>query len=235
MTPFYIGQNDTKSAYIVGEEARHCVKVMRKKSGDHVVGVDGKGNMLVGKIVDIKKQLVELQILERHAEWGEKSQQIHLLVSPLHKADRFEWLVEKATELGVTHIVPYLSKHTVKTGLRAERLERIMISAMKQCLRSRVPALSELQSLDEAIAACNSEVRLIGHGPSGQAFTEQGPALAVAQDITILIGPEGDFSEDELETALTAGFAPVSLGENRLRSETAAIHMMGLVKHFAGY
>ena len=235
MTPFYISQSDSKTAFLLGEEARHCVKVMRKKTGDHIIGVDGKGNMLVGKIVGMKKQLVELKVLEQKSEWGEKSQQIYLLVSPLHKADRFEWLLEKATELGVTHILPYVSKHTVKTGIRLDRLERIMVSAMKQCMRSRLPKLEEVQMLEDAILAIDAEVRLMGHGPTGQPFSEVGPAIAKASSIAILVGPEGDFAEQELQFAQEAGFLPLSLGENRLRSETAAIHMMGLVKHYAGY
>jgi 16S rRNA (uracil1498-N3)-methyltransferase len=236
MTPFFFSKINEKDAWLEGEEARHCLKVMRFKVNDRALGIDGKGYMYLGKIAEITKKGVRMEILERHENWGEKPQQIFLFVSPLHKADRFEWLVEKATELGVTHIVPYLSRHTVKTGLRLDRLVRIMVSAIKQCLRSRTPEISEPVSLQEAIEAIEEGgVRVMGHGPTGNPIDKLAVNWDEADRVYILIGPEGDFAEDELQLCEEAGFVPLSLGSNRLRSETAAIHLMGLVKNRIGY
>lgn len=236
MTPFFFSKIIGKEAWLEGEEARHCLKVMRFKTGDRAVGIDGKGGMYLGKIAEINKKEVRLDILEQQQNWGEKPEQIYLFVSPLHKADRFEWLVEKATELGVTHIVPYLSRHTVKTGLRIDRLQRIMLSAVKQCMRSRIPEIDEPISLDEALDSMEQGgIRIIGHGPSGVPMQELEIKWPGEDRIYLMIGPEGDFAEDELQSCRDAGFLTVSMGENRLRSETAAIHLLGLVKNTIGY
>lgn len=236
MTPFFFSKIIDKDAWLEGEEARHCLKVMRFKTGDRALGIDGKGSMYLGKIVEINKREVRLEILEHHQNWGEKPQQIYLFVSPLHKADRFEWLVEKATELGVTHIVPYLSRHTVKTGLRIDRLQRIMLSAVKQCLRSRIPEITDPVSFTDALETIEEGgTRIIGHGPTGAPIGDLSIDWASTERSYLIIGPEGDFAEEELQLCLEAGFQTVSMGSNRLRSETAAIHLMGLVKNLIGY
>ena len=218
-----------------GEEARHCLKVMRHRPGERVIGVDGKGMMLSCLIVETHKDAVTLEILEREAEWGEKPLQVWLAVSLLHKPDRFEWLLEKAVELGVNKIVPYVGKHTVKTGMRLDRMERILLAALKQCMRSRMPEILDAQPLQSALRAMPADLRLMAH-IEGKAL-EAGFTARVRQagSVALLIGPEGDFAPEELEAAAAAGYQHVSLGQNRLRSETAAIHMLSVVKHLAGY
>lgn len=235
MTPFYISQVAGDTAFLLGEEAHHCIKVLRKKVGDEIIGIDGAGQMLVCKVRALGRDQMELQVLERHLGWGEKQQRIYLLISPLHKPDRFEWLVEKAVELGVTDIVPYVGKHTVKTGLRADRMERIMIAALKQCMRSQLPVLHDPVSLTKAMAIAQAEIALVAHADLGQPIGHAQFPFATAAAASILIGPEGDFAPEELAEALAAGYRPVTLGQNRLRSETAAIHLLGLVKFFFGY
>jgi 16S rRNA (uracil1498-N3)-methyltransferase len=235
MTPFYIAKVAGETAYLLGEEAHHSIKVLRKKAGDEIIGIDGHGRMLLCKVKSLGKDLVEMQVIEKQEEWGEHAFQIHLLISPLHKPDRFEWLVEKAVELGVTDIVPYIGKHTVKTGLRIDRMERIMVAAMKQSMRSRLPRLHEPAHLSEAIAASKADWQLVAHADLGQPISTHISAMEGAASACILIGPEGDFAAEELDEALQSGFLPVSLGQNRLRSETAAIHLLGLVKNIFGY
>lgn len=235
MTPFYIGKVEGEAAWLFGEEAQHCVKVMRMKPGDRVVGVDGAGHMLVGVIEGISRDVVTMRVVERHAAWGEKPQAVVLLVSPLHKPDRLEWLVEKAVELGVTAIVPYVGKHTVKTGLRIDRLERIMVAALKQSMRSQLPRIHEPVPFKAALTMLPEGPRLIGHAELGKPIDTYRPDFHAAAAASLLIGPEGDFAEEEVAAALAAGFKPVSLGTNRLRSETAAIHLLGLVKNLFGY
>ena len=237
MTPFIFSNVDAKHAraWIYDEEAKHCMKVMRKRQGEEVIGIDGKGNMYRARILELGKRSIELSIMEVVPDWGEKPQTIRLLVSPLHKADRFEWLVEKAVELGATAITPYLGKHTVKTGVRLERLQRIALAALKQSLRSRLPQITEPEPFEEVVANCDGAVKLMGHGPSGKPFREQIDFIGNAASIDLLIGPEGDFSESELQFAQDSGFSPIALGSNRLRSETAAIHLLGLVKSAMAY
>lgn len=235
MTPFYISQTSAQFVYLQGEEAHHCIKVMRKKPGDEIIAVDGKGAMLVCTVVSLGRDQVEMTVVARHAGWGEKAQRIFLMVSPLHKPDRFEWLVEKAVELGVTDILPYVGKHTVKTGLRRDRMERIMIAALKQCMRSHLPAFHEAMSLKEAIAVAQADVKLVAHAELGKPISTYAASFETAGSASILIGPEGDFAVEELELALEKGYAPTSLGLNRLRSETAAIHLLGIVKNVFGY
>lgn len=237
MTPFIFSDLDLKAqtAWLYGDEAKHCVKVMRKRPGEAVIGIDGRGWMHSARIKSTTRQGIEVAIESSVENWGEKPQQIRLLVSPLHKADRFEWLVEKAVELGVTTIAPYLGKHTVKTGLRLDRLERIAIAALKQSMRSRLPEILEPVVLEEALEAAEGEVRLLGHGPSGLPFAGFAAEVGAAGAVDLLIGPEGDFDEGELDLAQAAGFRAVGLGLNRLRSETAAIHLLGLVKSAMAY
>jgi len=208
---------------------------MRKRHGEDLIGIDGNGFMYKARIIQLGKRRVDLEILSKEENWGEKSQQVTLLVSPLHKVDRFEWLIEKSVELGVNQIIPYLGSHTVKTGIRPDRLERICIAALKQCLRSRLPILHPISTFDEAMDMVDSEIRLMGHGPSGSLMKEFAAPLETCKSVVILIGPEGDFAESELTLASQNGFKAVSLGENRLRSETAAIHLLGVVKHCMGY
>ncbi|MFN8396012.1 MAG: RsmE family RNA methyltransferase [Bacteroidia bacterium] len=235
MTPFYIRDGGGDTAYLEGEEALHSTKVLRKKVGDEILGVDGKGQMLLCRVSALGKGLVELEILERHRDWGEKPQRISILVSPLHKPDRLEWLIEKSVELGVTDIYPYLGKHTVKTGLRADRLERIMIAALKQCMRSQLPKLHTAAPLKAALAGLEAEVRLIATAEAKQHTQDLPVDWVMAPSAAILVGPEGDFSQEELDLAIGNRFQSVSLGQNRLRSETAAIHLLGLVKNFMRY
>jgi 16S rRNA (uracil1498-N3)-methyltransferase len=235
MTPFYIEQVEGDTAWLLGEEAQHSTKVLRKKAGEEIIGIDGAGQMLVCKIRALGKEVVELHILERHSGWGEKPQRIHLLISPLHKPDRLEWLIEKAVELGVTDIVPYVGKHTVKTGVRLDRLERIMIAALKQCMRSQLPVLHEPMPFKQAVKLPQAEVSLLAHAELGKPMDTLGIDWQKVMSAVILIGPEGDFAQEEIDEALKMGFLAVSLGENRLRSETAAIHTLGLVKNYMHY
>jgi 16S rRNA (uracil1498-N3)-methyltransferase len=235
MTPFIFTAITEKSALLEGEEARHCMKVMRHRPGERVIGVDGKGQMLSCIILETHKDAVTLEIMEREAEWGEKPLQVWLAVSLLHKPDRFEWLMEKAVELGVNKIVPYVGKHTVKTGFRPDRMERIMLAALKQCMRSRLPELVDAQPLAQALQHLPADLRLMGHIEGEVIGDGIATQLRAARSVALLIGPEGDFAPEELSAAANAGFTHVNLGTNRLRSETATIHLLSVVKHLAGY
>lgn len=235
MTPFLFSKVTEKTAELHGDEAKHCMKVMRHRAGEHVIGVDGKGKMLECRILGTIRDIVELEIVSVVEGWGEKDLQITLGVSMLHKPDRFEWLLEKSVELGANRIVVYAGKHTVKTGVRIDRLERILQAALKQCMRSRMPLLVDGGNFFQALPLLASDVKLIAHAGTGTNTWDWAGGIQSSGSISLLIGPEGDFAEEELEAASKAGFQAVGLGQNRLRSETAAIHILGLVKHHAGY
>lgn len=235
MTPFFIQRLEGTQAWLDGDEARHCIKVMRKKPGDDVIAIDGKGKMYVTRVVALGKNAVELEVMATHENWGEKPQRIYLCVSPLHKVDRLEWLFEKAVELGVTDIVPYIGKHTVKTGMRLDRLERIMVAALKQSLRSRLPVIHEPCSFEEMTTMVDAELKLVAHVSEGKSFETISTDWKQLNSLALLIGPEGDFAEEELQLAKDSGYQAVELGKNRLRSETAAIHLLGIVKYRIGF
>lgn len=235
MTPFFFSDIQGNSIFLHDEEAKHCVKVVRKKEGEDVIGIDGKGNMYRARIKNLHNRRVELTVFEKVENWGEKPQEITLMVSPLHKVDRFEWLVEKSVELGVTRLIPYIGTHTVKTGIRIDRLQRICIAALKQCLRSRLPKIETPVTFSKGLESVNSEVCILAHGPTGKAFNNFESLVSGANSITILVGPEGDFDQNEIEEAMAIGFQNINLGANRLRSETAAIHLLSLVKNTMAY
>lgn len=235
MTPFFFSEISENTGILTEEEARHCVKVLRLRRGDQVLGIDGRGKMYVGIIEELGKQRVEVRFHETHENWGEHPYRIAVWVSPLHKADRFEWLVEKCVELGATSFHPYVSKRTVKTGLRVGRLERIATSALKQCLRSRLPEIHEPVEFAEIPELATGDLKLFGWMEATEPLTELQKKIEGAKSLDLLIGPEGGFSEEEAAAAKAAGFLPISLGNNRLRTETAAIHTLSMVKTFKNY
>jgi len=205
------------------EEATHAFRVLRKRVGDELNLVDGKGGWFTGKVNAISKRECLLEVTEVSREHSRASHQLTLLVAPTKNIDRFEWILEKATEIGVDFIQPILTEHSERKRIRIDRLERILESAMKQSLRAFKPGLGELLSLEEALSQVDhntvrylaylgaKETPLLRHSyPSGNSTT-------------IAIGPEGGFSPAEAKIAQSLGFEYVSLGPNRLRTETAAI------------
>lgn len=235
MNPFYLSQVKERQALLEGEEARHCIKVLRFKRGDQVVGVDGKGNMYIASIRDLAKNEVHLDLVEKHEEWGEKNPRIILLASPLHKPDRFEWLVEKAVELGVNEIRPFIGKHTVKPSLRLDRLQRIMISALKQCQRSRLPEIHKPEKLSKVLDQVDANFGIFAQASEAATLHDHREIISKSDPIMLAIGPEGDFAPEEIELLREQGLEGVTLGTNRLRSETAAIHLLSLLKHYLAY
>lgn len=234
MNLFFIHVDNDK-AWLDGEEARHCVKVLRLGRGDAIAGTDGCGNFIEGMIRDLKKDYVEIEITSKKPNYGEKPQNIHLAVSLLHKPDRLEWLFEKSVELGVTSIHPFISKNTVKTGFRKDRMEKILVSALKQSFRSKMPTLDEPESFEDLLDSADSELKIICKMDAEIPISGLSEKIKNAASVFLLIGPEGDFTPEEIERAISKGFIPVHLGANRLRTETAAIHCLSSVKFLMGY
>ena len=253
-------------------EAEHCAKVMRHKEGDIVFIIDGKGglyNCRIEKIVLPRKgeAHVECAVLEESHGVGGRNYHLVMAVCPTKNMDRYEWFVEKATELGVDQIVPVISEHSIRTSVKKERLEALALSATKQSLKSYLPEIADSISVSDFLNKCSCKdgeasarriLKLIAHCEEGEKKTIRqrlevfmkayrrtdgvidgdgcqaipgvdgvidGDGCRASKDLSvvIMIGPEGDFSSREIELALQKGFLPVTLGESRLRVETAAV------------
>ena len=203
------------------EESKHIVKVLRKKEGDELYITNGKGDLFTAKILAADINMCKAAIIstqKRHP----KMFRLHLAVAPTKSAERYEWFLEKATEIGVHEITPILCDHSERKILKMERLQKVVQSAMKQSLRTHLPKINNPVSYTEFIAQDHKELLFIAHCEDEEKLDLKRCVVA-DKDVTILIGPEGDFSHKEIKEAYKKGFLPISLGEARLRTETAAI------------
>lgn len=203
------------------EESKHIVKVLRKKEGEILHITNGKGCLFEAKIriADIKRCKAEITSTTKTHP---KMYRLHMAVAPTKTNDRFEWFLEKATEIGVSEITPIICEHSERRILKIDRMEKVIQSAMKQSLRTYLPKLNSAISYKDFLAQQQEGLLFIAHCQKDEKM-ELKRRVAPDKDITILIGPEGDFSDNEIKMAFEKGFFPVSLGENRLRTETAAI------------
>ncbi|MCE2612480.1 16S rRNA (uracil(1498)-N(3))-methyltransferase [Flavobacteriaceae bacterium D16] len=203
------------------EESRHIVKVLRKKPDDLLQITNGKGYLFTAKILSTDPKKCKAAIVETTKK-HQKMHELHMVVAPTKSMDRFEWFLEKVTEIGVNEITPIICEHSERKILKMPRLEKIIQGAMKQSLRTYLPKLNEPISYEEFIKNEHQGLSFIAHCHEEEKM-ELIRRVAPDKDITILIGPEGDFSEREVDLAYANGFYPVSLGDARLRTETAAI------------
>ena len=201
------------------EESKHACRVLRLKNGDSLELIDGKGNLFTCSIVDDhqKKCVVNVE-----AVYSEKSSpfHLHIALAPTKNMDRMEWFIEKATEIGVSEITFLKSKNSERQQLKLERLEKIAIAAMKQSKRLTLPQLNEMVDLKTFLQ--NYPNGLIAHCIEGDKQTISDSLTS--KNCPILIGPEGDFTKDEIDFAFANGYKPITLGTNRLRTETAALY-----------
>ena len=210
-------------AELVGQEAKHASKVMRAREGDRLVVVDGRGGRYEGPSRRLTKQSVQVEIQDRQ-QFSEPQPQLILGMGILKKRDRMEFAIEKAVELGARDIVLFRSDHTIKQNVRMDRLESIVLSAMKQSLHTWLPSVTMVHSVEEAINQFPEAQCLMAHEKLDDSSV--GVSVKDAGQLLLLIGPEGGFSEDEVSFAVNAGSQLVSLGNYRLRAETAAVAFM---------
>ena len=214
---------------VTGPEYHHLIRVRRFQENDTVWVVNGQGTAALTKIAQIYEAELQLEMLEVVSDRGEISKPVTLAVANL-KGDHLDLVVEKATELGVTCIIPLLTDHTIKKGLNRERLERIAVAAMKQSRRSRLPVITELTPFRSVVRSTSMAMNLFCHAADTavEIMALQEPIRA-AREVVIWIGPEGDWSQDEIDLALISDYTSTGLGPRRLRAETAALHAVGLV------
>ncbi len=211
----------TKQVAFSKDESRHIVKVLRKSVGDELQITNGKGWLFKAEIViaDIKNCMASIASKSYHER---KRNKLHLAVAPTKMNDRYEWFLEKATEIGITAITPIICDHSERQVIKNDRFEKILQSAMKQSLHYHLPILNEAISFNEFLKQDFEGQKFIAHCEETNRKSLK-KVLKPNEDATILIGPEGDFSTNEINLALEANFIPVTLGETRLRTETAAV------------
>lgn len=225
MQIFYEPDILTNGGVLNEEESRHCIKVLRHKNGDQIHIINGKGTRLLCTITDASPKVCKVQIEQQEYEEPEKPG-CHIAIAPTKSIDRFEWFLEKSTELGIDKITPLLCHQSERKQIKLPRLERVLTAATKQCLRFWRPSITELTDFRSFINSTHPETyKFIAHCAEKERkeLLSELKKNTKPEDILILIGPEGDFSPEEIETAIKNGFIPVVMGKNRLRTETAGI------------
>lgn len=219
---FYIADYHPAQKEIVldAETSKHIVQVLRMKKGEQVNLTDGKGNLITAEITTAHKKHCRAEV--KASEFKPQTERrVSIGISILKNTHRFEWFLEKATEIGVSEIIPLFCERTVRETFRFERMNSILISAMLQSRQYWLPKLHEPVAYKKIVDSSTAQQKLIAHCDDGNKTPLTNNPIALST--IILIGPEGDFTKEETELALKKGFVPVSLGETRLRSETAGV------------
>jgi 16S rRNA (uracil1498-N3)-methyltransferase len=203
-------------------ESRHIVKVLRKKEGDTLYITNGNGFLFTAEVLFANDKKCSVQIIKTEKKKKPWNYYLHIAIAPTKNNDRLEWFLEKATEIGIDEITPIICKHSERKVVKEERLEKVIVSAMKQSLKFQLPKLNKTTSYSDFIKQDFNGDTFIAHCEETDKKLLKNE-LKPKQKITLLIGPEGDFSTKEIETALVNKFIPVSLGESRLRTETAGV------------
>lgn len=204
------------------EESAHCVRVLRYAQGDDILLTDGLGTTYQARITTASPKRCEFEVLSSQKQKPSHSFYLHIAIAPTKNIERLEWMVEKCTEIGVDEITPLLCRFSERKVLRTDRLQKIILSACKQSLTPYVPRLNELTDYRTFIRSAQEQQRFIAHCYE-QDKRNLKDEIVPTQSVLVLIGPEGDFSEQEVQEALALGFVPVSLGNSRLRTETAGV------------
>ena len=203
------------------EESRHCIKVLRKKQGENITVIDGNGNFITTQILDANPKKCLLKVLEIQSE-NPKDFYIHIAIAPTKNIDRIEWFVEKVVEIGTDEISFISCQNSERKQIKMDRIEKKAISAMKQSIKANLPKLNDIQSFKDFINTEWKSEKFIGFvdmaNPDHLVHRAQ-----KSSKYLILIGPEGDFTLDEVGLAVNRGYNKISLGQSRLRTETAGI------------
>ena len=221
MHVFYTPDIQT-NAELPEEEAQHCVRVLRLTAGDEITLTDGKGNFYRAEISAATNKRCLVNIKETSHQEPLWQGHLHIAMAPTKNMDRNEWLAEKATEIGFDELTFLNCRFSERKVIKTERIEKILVSAIKQSLKARLPRLNEMTDFNSFIEKDFSGQKFIAHCYEGEKPLLK-DVLKKGEDTLVLIGPEGDFSEEEVKKAIEKGFIPISLGKSRLRTETAAL------------
>ena len=239
MEIFFAYEADGRFCRLDSDESGHCCRVLRHRAGDEIHVIDGLGTMYRCRLVDDNPKGAEAEVLEAFPGWGGHPYRLTVACCPTKNNDRFEWFVEKATEVGVDRIVPVIGERSERKVYKTDRAARIALSATKQSLKAHIPEIVDPLSVKDFIcqdepSPCHSEpaqqvkesLKLIAYcfeGDMRRISIQEALKAYDGNDITVLIGPEGDFSPEEARLAIDYGYIPVHLGASRLRTETAAV------------
>lgn len=237
MQLFYAPEITLPLHTLTEEESKHCVRVLRLGAGDAITLTDGRGTLYHGQIADPHPKRCTVEIVNEQPEFEPLPYHLTMAVAPTKNNDRYDWFLEKATEVGVSQIIPLESEHSERRVFRTERAEKVVTAAMKQSLKAYRPQLEQLTPFREVVQMPFEGRKLIAHCDT--AATAEGKrylasTLQRGEAALILIGPEGDFSPEEIAEAVEAGFEEITLGTQRLRTETAAVvavTMVSVVNH----
>jgi 16S rRNA (uracil1498-N3)-methyltransferase len=213
---------NTQQYFLAEEESKHCVRVLRLEKGSEVQLIDGKGGLYVAELLDAHPKRTILQIISAQQAFNKRNHYLHIAIAPTKNIERVEWFLEKATEIGVDEITFLICRRSERKELRTDRLNKIITAAVKQSLKAYHPVLNEPVNFTEFIGQSFYGQKFIAHCED----TEKGnlpDLVTTGGSYLILIGPEGDFAPEEIEVALTKNFKAITLGESRLRTETAAL------------
>ena len=219
MQLFYT-QNFNEKTSLTKEENKHIVKVLRKKVGDKINIINGKGILFIAEIEVIEKHTVSLKVIKKEKKEKQHKYNLHLAIAPTKNINRFEWFLEKATEIGINEITPIICSRSERKKINLERCDKIIISAVKQSMKFYKPKLNSPISFIDFIDKEYSGEKHIAHCLNQKKYKI---TKAEYSSHLILIGPEGDFSENEISLAINKKFKPTTLGNSRLRTETAGV------------
>jgi 16S rRNA (uracil1498-N3)-methyltransferase len=221
MNLFFAPDIDNELYTLSGEESTHCVRVLRLSKGDEIFLTDGKGTLFSTRIIsdDLKKCTV--QVVKAEREYGKRNYYLHIAIAPTKNIDRIEWFLEKATEIGIDEITPLICEHSERRTVNMERMNRVITAAMKQSLKAYLPLLNKEMKFNDFVKQYMNNPKFIAHYNADNIRLTD--ALRRRDNAVILIGPEGDFNDVEIKKATEHGYKPVNLGNNRYRTETAAL------------
>jgi 16S rRNA (uracil1498-N3)-methyltransferase len=223
MQIFYAPDITGNSYTLDQNESKHLIRVMRMSKGADVRLIDGKGNLYEGVISNPDQTGCIIEITGSIIDFEKKNYRLHIAISPLKNPERFEWFIEKSVEIGIDEITPLICRNTEKPGIKTQRINNLIISAMKQSLKATRPVLNSPCNFSEFIGQDIKGIKMIAHCGGSVIRKKISDFYSKNESATILIGPEGDFSKEEINSAQDRGFLSVHLGSSRLRTETAGV------------
>ncbi|MFP5080760.1 16S rRNA (uracil(1498)-N(3))-methyltransferase [Pedobacter sp. JCM 36344] len=220
---FYTPDIESTEYTLNEEESKHCIRVLRLSKGSVISLIDGRGGFYKAEIVSDNKKNVTVSIIDTVLNYQKRNHYLHIAVAPTKNMDRLEWFLEKATELGIDEITPVICSRSERKVVKEERLSKVITSAVKQSLQAYHPKLNPCIDLSDFLNLRFDGTKMIAHCVEGEAKQYISQIRMIDKKYTILIGPEGDFTPEEIQVALDNDFKPLTLGNTRLRTETAAL------------
>jgi len=230
---FFFPDIQQSEVFLSEDESKHCIRVLRLLKDDHVKLVDGKGNLYTGVIKDPDLRKCRIEIIHIEKEYGKRDHYLHVAIAPTKSMERFEWFLEKSVEIGIDEITPLICDRSERKHIRTDRAEKIMVSAIKQSGRAYLPVLNPLTELEQFILESGNTSKIICHCESNELPTLR-EVIRDKSKTLIMVGPEGDFTRDEIALAMEYQFLEAGLGPFTYRTETAGIQVCSIFNFVHG-